>query len=361
MMKALVTGASGFVGGYLVSRLAAGGADVLGLDAVVPPTDGAPGSGDGRGTCFIDGRLLPPPLPGEGVEIRLCDLLDAGAVVQAVSDWGPDVIFHLAAQSSAARSFNDPGGTVQINVMGTLNLLEAVRRGGKARVIVTGSAEEYGRRAAGEMPLTESSPIEPVSPYAASKAAQNILAMQYHRAFGIEVIATRSFSHTGPGQTETFVLPSFSKQCAQIKAGLREPVIRTGNLDVVRDFLDVRDVVEAYLLLAERGTPGATYNVCSGTGLALSDALKRLTEMTGMEIPVEQDPKLFRPADVPVLTGDNGRLASDCGWSAVIGRDKMLSDLFEWWEASVAASGKRQASVAAGQKTKTHRPQGADS
>jgi len=336
MMKALVTGASGFVGGYLVSRLAADGADVLGLDASVPVADGDPDCGDARGSCVIDGRLLPPP-PDERVEIRQCDLLDAGAVERAVSDWGPDVVFHLAAQSSAARSFKDPGGTVQTNVMGTLNLLEAVRRGGKARIIVTGSAEEYGRRAEHEMPLTESSLVEPVSPYAASKAAQNILAMQYHRAFGMEVIATRSFSHTGPGQTTTFVLPSFSKQCAEIKAGLREPVIRTGNLEVVRDFLDVRDVIEAYILLAGRGTPGVTYNVCSGRGLELSAALDLLTGMTGMDITVEQDPDLFRPADVPVLTGDNRRLVDDCGWSAAIGRDKMLSDLFAWWEASVAA------------------------
>jgi len=253
MMKALVTGASGFVGGYLVSRLAEDGTDVLGIDAVVPRPDGAAGSGGVRGSRLVDGRMLPPPLPGERAEIRQCDILDAGAVEQAVSDWGPDVIFHLAAQSSAARSFNDPGGTAQINIMGTINLLEAVRRGGKARVIVTGSAEEYGRRAPEEMPLKEDSAIEPVSPYAASKAAQNILAMQYHRAFGIEVIATRSFSHTGPGQTATFVLPSFSKQCAEIKAGLREPVIHVGNLDVVRDFLDVRDVVEHTFCWPARG------------------------------------------------------------------------------------------------------------
>ena len=333
-MKALVTGASGFVGGYLISRLAAEGIEVLGLDAVVPRTI----DGTGTGSFEIDGQMLPPGSPGKGAEIKECDLLDARAVEESVAGYAPDVIFHLAAQSSAARSFNDPSGTMRTNVMGTLNLLEAVRRGGKARVIVTGSAEEYGRRETYEMPLLESSPIEPVSPYAASKASQNLLAMQYHRAFGIDVIATRSFSHTGPGQTTVFVLPSFAKQCAEIKAGLREPVLRTGNLDVARDFLDVRDVVEAYVALAEKGTPGTTYNVCSGSGLALTEAVKRLTEMTGMKVSVEPDPERFRPADVPVLTGDNRRLVEDCGWSATIGKGKMLGDLFAWWEASVATA-----------------------
>lgn len=335
-MKAIVTGASGFVGGYLVSRLVESGAEVLGLDTVVSSA-----IKDAPGSYEIEGQLLPPRFPEKSAEIRQCDLLDPDAVEHAVSGWGPDVIFHLAAQSSAARSFKDPGGTMRTNVMGTLNLLEAVRGSGKARVIVTGSAEEYGKRDSNEMPLAENSPIEPVSPYAASKAAQNLLVMQYHRAFGMEIIATRSFSHTGPGQTTTFVLPSFARQCAEIKAGLREPVLRTGNLEVTRDFLDVRDVVEAYVLLAEKGEPGTTYNVCSGSGLALSDAVEHLTALTGTEVSVEPDPQLFRPADVPVLTGDNGRLKEDCGWSPVTGRGKMLDDLFMWWEASVEAALKR--------------------
>jgi len=333
-MKALVTGASGFVGGYLVSRLVENGAEVLGLDAVVSRTS----HDDAAGPYEIDGQILPPRFPEKGAEIRQCDLLDPGAVERAVSDWGPDVIFHLAAQSSAARSFKDPAGTMRTNVMGTVNLLEAVRGYGKARVIVTGSAEEYGKRGPDEMPLTENSPIEPVSPYAASKAAQNLLVMQYHRAFGMEIIATRSFNHTGPGQTTTFVLPSFARQCAEIKAGLKAPVLLTGNLEVTRDFLDVRDVVEAYVLLAEKGEPGTTYNVCSGNGMELSDAVTHLTALTGTEVKVEPDPQLFRPADVPVLTGDNKRLKEDCGWSPVTGRGKMLDDLFAWWEASVTAA-----------------------
>jgi GDP-4-dehydro-6-deoxy-D-mannose reductase len=329
-MKAIVTGASGFVGGYLISRLAASGSEVLGLDAVLP------GPGAAAVSFETGGDMLPPPLPEKGVEIRQCDLLDPQALDSAVDGYRPDIVFHLAAQSSASRSFKDPVGTMRTNVMGTLNLLEAVRRSGKARILVTGSAEEYGIREPEDMPLDEDAPVEPVSPYASSKVAQNVLGMQYCRAFDMDIVATRSFNHTGPGQTTVFVLPAFAKQCAEIKAGLREPVLQTGNLDVVRDFLDVRDVAEAYVLLAEKGLPGKIYNVCSGEGLALSDAVDRLTGMTGMEVTVETDPELFRPADVPVLTGDGGRLRDDCGWSPSIGKDKMLDDLFAWWERSVS-------------------------
>jgi GDP-4-dehydro-6-deoxy-D-mannose reductase len=331
-MRAIVTGASGFVGDYLVARLVSEGAEVLGLDSRIP--DG----NKGRGRYEINGRILPPPFPEERAEIISCDLLDADAVGKAVSNWKPDLIFHLAAQSSAARSFEDPGGTMLTNVVGTLNLLEAVRRVKDTRIVVAGSAEEYGRRAAEEMPVRETAPIEPVSPYAASKAAQNTLVMQYHRAFGVEVMATRSFSHTGPGQTTNFVLPAFARQCAEIKAGLRDPLLRTGNLEVTRDFLDVRDVVEAYLSIAADGIPGTTYNVCSGIGLELSDALDLLIGMTEIEIDVATDPELLRPADVPILIGDNGRLENDCSWSASIETSRMLSDLYKWWEMSVSFS-----------------------
>jgi GDP-4-dehydro-6-deoxy-D-mannose reductase len=330
-MRALVTGASGFVGGYLVPRLAAEGAEVLGIDSDIP------GARARSGSIEIGGRTLPPALPARGAELRMCDLLDEDDLDETVREWSPDVVFHLAAQSSAALSFERPSQTMRINVIGTINLLEAVRKAGGARVLVTGSCEEYGRRDPGEMPLSEDAPIEPVSPYAASKAAQGLIAMQYHRAFGIEIVSTRSFSHTGPGQTVRFVLPAVARQCAEIKAGLREPVLRAGILEVKRDFMDVRDVVEAYVLLAENGRPGITYNVSSGRGLELKDAVERLIGMTGREVSVERDPDLVRPVDVPVLIGDNTRLKDECGWSAAIGTGRMLEDLFSWWEATVAA------------------------
>lgn len=278
------------------------------------------------------GSKLPPAWPGGNASFRLCDLLDADAAEEAVADFEPDAVFHLAAQSSAARSYEDPAGTLRINLIGTVNLFEAARRTGtRARFLVTGSCDEYGARLSEEMPLGEDAPIDPVSPYAASKAAQNLLALQYHRAHGLDVVLTRSFNHTGPGQTPLFALPSFASQCAKAAAGKGPPVVRTGNLAVTRDFLDVRDVVSAYRALIERGRSGGVYNVCSGSGLELARALDTMIEMVGGGIEVEPDPALVRPVDMPVLIGDNGALRRDCSWEMSIGSREMISDLVSWW------------------------------
>jgi GDP-4-dehydro-6-deoxy-D-mannose reductase len=323
-MKALVTGANGFVGRHLVRELSEAGFEVLATDVV--------GVSD-------EERSGPMDSP-ERIAFEKLDLIAGDEVREAVEEYRPRVIFHLAAQSSAARSFEQPRRTLETNIFGTLNLLEAMRssmRGGgePIRLLSVGSCEEYGKRQPGEMPLTEASPIEPVSPYAVSKAAQGMLALQYHAAYGIESVVTRSFSHTGVGQSDRFALPSFARRCAAIKAGRGEPVIRVGNLEVTRDFLDVRDVVRAYRLLVERGRAGTVYNVCRGEGLKLADALRTLIEMTGREPRIEMDTALLRPADVPVLVGDNSRLREDTGWSPTISRDVMLADLFAYWEGRI--------------------------
>jgi GDP-4-dehydro-6-deoxy-D-mannose reductase len=318
-MRSLVTGASGFVGAHLVKELAAAGHEVIATDVVEPSA-----------------------LPG-GIVHRRCDLLDGGAVKALVADIRPDYVFHLAAQSSAARSFEEPRSTLETNVFGTLNVLESVRslpylcpgtktRSGKVRVLSVGSSEEYGRRPRGAMPLGEGSPIEPVSPYAVSKAAQTMLALQYERSFEIDVVATRSFGHTGPGQDVRFVLPAFARQCAEIRAGMREPVVRVGNLEVVRDYLDVRDVVRAYRLIAEEAAEPGVYNVCSGKGIGLADALDFFVRACGVPVRIVEDPKLTRPADIPVLVGDNTRLRLSCGWKQEHSTEEMLGALFEYWE-----------------------------
>jgi GDP-4-dehydro-6-deoxy-D-mannose reductase len=318
-MRSLVTGAGGFVGGYLVKELAGAGHEVIATDIVA--TSRAP----------------------RDVAYRRCDLLDARAVKTLLSDVHPDFVFHLAAQSSAMRSFEDPRSTLETNVFGTLNLLEGVRllpyacpgsrtRSGKVRMLSVGSSEEYGRRPRSEMPLGEDSPIEPVSPYAVSKAAQTMLVLQYGRSFDLDVVVTRSFGHTGPGQTARFVLASFAKQCAEIGAGKHEPVVHVGNLAVVRDFLDVRDVVRAYRLLAEEASEPGAYNVCSGTGLELRFALDTLIRASGVPTRIVEDPRLVRPVDIPVLIGDNTRLRRACGWEQRHSTEAMLTTLFEYWQ-----------------------------
>ncbi|MCK4235555.1 MAG: GDP-mannose 4,6-dehydratase [Candidatus Krumholzibacteria bacterium] len=342
-MRALITGACGFVGRYLVHELVSSGYEVLATDIIEPsPVVGSTGKGEEFGIDTVDGGLVawPPAFP-EGVVFRRCDLLDFPAVRKLVTDWNPRFLFHLAAQSSAARSFDDPKATLETNLFGTLSILEALKEetesaGKGTKVLSVGSSEEYGIRSRQEMPLVEESPIEPVSPYAVSKTAQSLLSLQYHRTYGLDTIATRSFSHTGPGQADHFVLPSFAKQCAEIKGGFTEPLLNVGNLDVVRDFLDVRDVVRAYRLVIEKGKSGEVYNVCSGNGLELRGALDTLIRKVPAKINVVKDPGLFRPADVPVMIGDSGKLRLDTGWEPRIRPEKMLSDLIVYWEHETA-------------------------
>jgi len=337
-MKALVTGACGFVGRYLLAELCSTGWETVAADVLDEPPAGGPTAGE------ADGEVLPPPALPAGARYRRCDCTDPVAAAALVDEAAPDAVFHLAAQSSAGRSFDDPFGTFRTNVFGTLGLLEALRaspRGADTVFLSVCSSEEYGRRPRGEMPLVEESAVEPVSPYAASKAAQSMLTLQYGASHGIPVIVTRSFGHTGPGQTDTFVLPAFARRCARIELGLDEPVVRTGNLDVERDFLDVRDVVRAYRLLVEGGRRQEIYNVCSGRGLRLRDALDTLISRIPGGARIETDPALMRPVDVPVMIGSNEKLRLATGWEPEIPVERMLDDLARWWKRREASGSER--------------------
>jgi GDP-4-dehydro-6-deoxy-D-mannose reductase len=336
-MRALVTGACGFVGAFLVRELVDAGNEVIATDLSAAPADAR--QTRGGGAAGVSSCASFPP----GVAYRGCDLHDAAAVKDLIANTRPDCVYHLAAQSSAARSLENPRGTMETNVFGALNVLEGVRelshscpgaktRSGKVRVLSVGSGEEYGRRPQSEMPLGEESRIAPVSPYAVSKAAQTMLAVQYARSYGLDVVATRSFSHTGPGQTDRFVLPSFARQCAEIKVGKRAPTVKTGSLRIARDFLDVRDVVRAYRMIVEDVDEGDVYNVCSGRALVLGEALDFLVRACGVAVNVEEDAALVRSADIPVLVGDNARLRGACRWEQEHSIETMLSDLFEYWE-----------------------------
>ncbi|HSB61117.1 MAG TPA: GDP-mannose 4,6-dehydratase, partial [Vicinamibacteria bacterium] len=261
-MKVLVTGAGGFVAGHLLDFLRAEHpeAEVFGL---VRPHGSAP-SGAG-GTTVLE-----------------ADLSDPASLEPVLDAVGPDRIVHLAGQSSVHHSWIDPGGTLRTNVLGIVHLLDAVRRRGLApAVLVVGSAEEYGMVDASELPLREYAPLRPASPYAVSKVAQGLLALQYGPAGGMRVVRTRTFHHTGPGRGEAFAESSFARQIAEIEAGRRRPVLHVGNLAAVRDYTDVRDVVRAYWALLERGTAGEVYNVCSGRGRRIRDLLDVLLAASG--------------------------------------------------------------------------------
>jgi len=322
-VRVLVTGAHGFVGGHLLDLLRAEHPDVEAF-ALVRPRGGAA-----------------PRRPG-GATVLEADIDDAPAVAAAVALARPDRIVHLAGQSSVHHSWIDPGATLRTNVMGVVHLMEGVRAASlRPRVLVVGSADEYGIVDNGGVPVTEDTPLRPLSPYAVSKVAQGQLALEYAVPGGPEVLRTRTFPHTGPGRGEAFAESSFARQLVEVAAGRRPPVLSVGNLDAVRDFTDVRDVVRAYWALLEHGARGAArpdtvYNVCSARGVRLGDLLRRLIALAGVEVEVRQDPGRFRPSDIPVLVGDNQRLRAATGWEPRIALDQTLGDLLEDWRARTA-------------------------
>ncbi len=329
---ALVTGALGFVGPYLVDALLAAGETVVGLDLPRPvsalPSRRGPFTRRDDGT---DPGVARYEGPGGAWDCVLQPLEDGPALAELVARIRPRAVYHLAAQSSAAASFADPRGAILGNLGGSLNLLEAVRALPPAErpvVVVAGSAEEYGAAAGGE-PCREDDAVLPTSPYAVSKAAQTMLCRQYHRAWDVPVIIARAFSHTGPGQDHRFVFPSFAAQIAAAERGERAPELWVGNLSAERDFLDVRDVVAAYLALRRRGRPGEVYNICSGRALTIRDGLEILLGAARLPLTVRQDPDRLRPVDVPRLVGDPAKLRRETGWDPVCDFSRTLRELLE--------------------------------
>lgn len=261
------------------------------------------------------------------------DVTDASAIDAAIEASTPDAIVHLAALSSVRQSFDRPGETIVTNTTPALHLLDRLRRSGDSvRMLAVGSADEYGTVAPNELPVNESRAASPPNPYALAKSIQNHCCRVFHQLYGVDVVITRSFNHTGPGQRDDFVLPSFARQVAEIKLGRREPVMKVGNLDVRRDFLDVRDVCRAYQALLDSGKAGETYNVCSGQSYSVRDMLDTLCKIAGVDVDVQVDPDRLRPVDTPELRGDPSRIAGDTGWSPRISIDETLRDLLNYWE-----------------------------
>ncbi len=319
-MRLLVTGAGGFVGGHVVGWLAREQPRVQVFGAVLPQGGISWGSGVGM----------------QALEADLCDPAATFSLVEAVR---PERILHLAGQSSPSQSLLDPGGTLRTNVLGIVHVLDAARRLGlQPDVLAVGSAEEYGSPEPHELPLRETAPLRPASPYAVSKVAQAALARLYGPAGGMRVVLTRTFHHTGPGRGEAFAESSFARQIAEIELGLRPPVLEVGNLEAVRDFTDVRDVVRAYWLLLERGEAGTVYNVCSGQGRRRGELLELLLSASPARVSVRVDPRRLRPADVPAQVGDPTRLKAATGWQPEIPLQQTLRDLLDDRRAQVAVS-----------------------
>jgi GDP-4-dehydro-6-deoxy-D-mannose reductase len=304
-MRTLVTGAGGFVGGFMIDNLLAAGHEVV--------------------AC--SNREFDPP--GE-VAAEVFDIRQAARVAEAFDRHPPDAVIHLAGQASVSKSWKDPGLTFRVNLIGSANVLEALRSFPQARVLLVGSAQVYGR-AQSERPISEDRPADPVSPYGISRVAQEMLGRAYFKELGRPVISTRSFNHTGPGQSSEYAVGSFCAQVAELerKGG---GTMKVGNLDAVRDFLDVRDVAEAYRLLVERGEPGEIYNVCSGEGRRLGDLLKIVLDAAkisgSVEVVEEAAPRKGDPA---MLIGDNSKLRAATGWAPRISLEQSLADTLDWY------------------------------
>lgn len=294
-MRALVTGARGFVGTWLVQHLRASGDEVIGVDHEVDVTDGV-------------------------------------AIAQAMTAAAPDAVYHLAALTHVGRSWQEPAEVFRVNTIGTLQVLEAARQCRKAPIVLlTSSAEVYGAVDPNDLPVSESAPLAPVTPYAASKVAAEYAAVHEHLAYGLPVIRVRPFNHIGPGQSAEFVVAALAQRI--VAAGrAQSSSITVGNLSARRDITDVRDVVHAYRLLVQDGAPGEVYNVCSGRDVSIDEVAQRLLHLAEVTLELVADPGLMRPVDVPVVRGDPSRLRTATGWQPDYVLDRTLFDVLTYWD-----------------------------
>jgi GDP-4-dehydro-6-deoxy-D-mannose reductase len=279
--------------------------------------------------------------PGQATVID-CELQDPSAVRHVVRAVQPDRIFHLAAQSFVPTSWHAPATTLQNNIISQVNLFEALREARLDPVIhVAGSSEEYGLVYPDEAPIKETNPLRPLSPYAVSKVTQEMLAIQYHRSFGLKTIVTRGFNHTGPRRGQVFVTSSMAKQIAQIEAGLQDPVLMVGDMSSRRDWTDTRDMARAYWLATEHCQPGEVYNTGRGSCMSVRDMLDTLLSHSRAEITIEQDPSRMRPSDVTLLWANVDKFKAVTGWEATIPFEKTMADLLEYWRDRIAAQSRR--------------------
>ena len=320
-MRLLITGITGFVGSHLAEYALGQGAEIFGSSRWRSRTEN------------VDHLR-------SKIKLIECDLRDLASVRGLLDAAQPTHLVHLAAQSFVGASWKTPAETLTNNIISQANLLEGIRRfGTPPRVLVTGSSEEYGLVHLDELPIRETNPLRPLSPYAVSKVAQDMMGYQYFKSYGLPIIRTRAFNHEGPRRGEVFVTSNFAKQVAEIEAGLHEPVIFVGDLKPRRDYSDVRDIVRGYWQLLERGEPGEVYNLCSGGSWAIQQVLDFLLEQSRVKgIAVKTDPARLRPSDVMVLEGDPSKIRKATGWEVEIPFERTLKDLLAYWRQRTMSS-----------------------
>jgi GDP-4-dehydro-6-deoxy-D-mannose reductase len=314
-MRALITGITGFAGSHLAEHILAEHPDVKVY-----------------GTFRWRSRMDNVEHFDRKIELLETDLRDYSSMQRALAISRPDYIFHLAAQSYVPASWTAPTETLVTNVTGQTNLFEAIRSLQLDPVVqIACSSEQYGLVLPDEVPIKETNPLRPLSPYAVSKVAQDYLGYQYFQSYGLKVVRTRGFNHTGPRRGQVFVTSNFCSQVAAIELGLQEPVIRVGNVEAIRDFTDVRDMVRAYWLAVTKARPGEVYNIATGQGIRIREILDRVLALSRVEVKVEVDPARLRPSDVEILVGDSSKFRADTGWEPRIPFEQTLHDLLGYW------------------------------
>ena len=309
MKKSLIIGGAGFVGHYLGRYLRQ----------------------ELQQEVFVT-KMPQETFEEEQIKVLDLNILNPEEIAKVIREVQPDYVFHLAAQSSVAASWKNPGLTIDVNVKGAVNVLEGLRSMERQpRILLIGSGEEYGHLKADEVPVKEETLLRPGNIYAATKSCQNMLGKIYAQAYGMQVVMVRAFNHIGPNQSPIFVVADFCRQVAEIEQGKREPVIHVGNLSARRDFTDVRDVVRAYALLAEQGVAGETYNVGSGQARAIDEILHMILQESEVPIEVKVDPERLRPVDVPVIEADITKLQKLTGWKPEIALTQTIRETLDYW------------------------------
>jgi GDP-4-dehydro-6-deoxy-D-mannose reductase len=326
-LRVLVTGAGGFVGRHLIAALD---------EVLAPGSEIIAGSSTGKDSALEIGGGTQARVPLRVVEMDITDHVQVSGVIKAEQ---PTHVVHLAAVAAVTAANRDPRLSWNVNLNGTLNIaLAVVDECPGCRIVFSSSSEVYGASFKAGVPLTESAELQPVNPYASSKAAADLMLGQMALQ-GLKVVRLRPFNHTGPGQTEHFAIPSFAAQIARIERGLQEPLMRVGSLDSMRDFLDVQDVVDAYVsavLLADELPVGCLMNLASGKPRRIGDMLDALLAMSDVRIEVTPDPARFRPSDTPLVVGDNSRAYALLGWQPQRDMDYTLASVLGYWRARIA-------------------------